>query len=109
MLHTVAFATGFRAAALASLMPDHFGGSHTVPTDAVRFGPTRVNGGVGEQQTGGMTKPLKNQGFVMLSQPESSCGGSEGAGDRTQDQRIKSPLLYQLSYAFPRGCPPVSF
>jgi hypothetical protein len=24
----------------------------------------------------------------------------EGAGDRTQDLRIKSPLLYQLSYAF---------
>ena len=25
---------------------------------------------------------------------------SEGAGGRTQDQRIKSPLLYRLSYAF---------
>ena len=25
---------------------------------------------------------------------------SEGGGDRTHDQRIKSPLLYQLSYAF---------
>ncbi len=28
--------------------------------------------------------------------------GSEGAGTRTLDLRIKSPLLYQLSYALER-------
>ena len=31
---------------------------------------------------------------------------SEGAGTRTQDQRIKSPLLYQLSYTLSRRRPP---
>ena len=30
--------------------------------------------------------------------PEADAG-NEGAGTRTLDQRIKSPLLYQLSYA----------
>ena len=30
----------------------------------------------------------------------------EPAGDRTQDLRIKSPLLYQLSYRLPRNLPP---
>jgi hypothetical protein len=29
-----------------------------------------------------------------------AIGESEGGGNRTHDQRIKSPLLYQLSYAF---------
>ena len=29
-------------------------------------------------------------------------GGDDPAGTRTQDLRIKSPLLYQLSYAFGR-------
>ncbi len=28
---------------------------------------------------------------------------NEGAGTRTQDQRIKSPLLYRLSYALGYG------
>lgn len=31
--------------------------------------------------------------------------GNERVGARTQDLRIKSPLLYQLSYALPRSRP----
>src|SRR5260221_9224585 len=31
--------------------------------------------------------------------PFSATGRNEGGGTRTHDQRIKSPLLYQLSYA----------
>ena len=31
-------------------------------------------------------------------QEDATKSESEGAGTRTQDQRIKSPLLYQLSY-----------
>ena len=34
----------------------------------------------------------------MLSELEGAEDGSEPAGDRTRDLRIKSPLLYQLSY-----------
>ena len=34
----------------------------------------------------------------MGCEPEGAEGGSEPAGDRTRDLRIKSPLLYQLSY-----------
>jgi hypothetical protein len=48
------------------------------------------------------SRDLTRAGFAPFSLPApgfSTCA-SEGAGDRTQDLRIKSPLLYQLSYAF---------
>src|SRR5262245_8085123 len=53
---------------------------------------TRVSNRTGEQREEVTTKPPLSHGFVSVSQPESVGVVSEGAGDRTQDQRIKSPL-----------------
>jgi len=53
-------------------------------------GGLRQGGASGESPTGG----AKNADF--------EGGGNECAGARTQDLRIKSPLLYQLSYALGR-------
>ena len=39
------------------------------------------------------------QGFSLLP----FGGGTEGAGARTQDLRLKRPLLYQLSYSSGEG------
>src|SRR3982074_3013496 len=42
-------------------------------------------------------------GICLLGAPVTTGGRrlDEAAGDRTQDLRIKSPLLYQLSYPLP--------
>jgi hypothetical protein len=48
----------------------------------------------------GLSKVLDLPGFSTDLHSVASRNVNEGAGDRTQDQRIKSPLLYQLSYAF---------
>jgi hypothetical protein len=37
---------------------------------------------------------------AVASMPKKTSKTSEGTGTRTQDLRIKSPLLYRLSYAF---------
>jgi hypothetical protein len=47
------------------------------------------------------SKPIGQ--FIELEKPQSNTAldqENEGVGTRTQDLRIKSPLLYQLSYAF---------
>ena len=43
----------------------------------------------------------KEEAAFLLSFPSKNM--SEGGGTRTHDQRIKSPLLYRLSYAL-KGC-----
>ena len=48
-----------------------------------------------------MKKPRGWQGFteiMLLKYVLAKCTGG-GTGDRTPDKRIKSPLLYQLSYS----------
>ena len=41
----------------------------------------------------------KNPGLLGITLKKPGFGGNESAGARTQDPGIKSPLLYQLSYA----------
>ena len=41
----------------------------------------------------------KNPGLLGIILKKPGFGGNESAGARTQDPGIKSPLLYQLSYA----------
>jgi hypothetical protein len=44
-------------------------------------------------------KPLRIADLCETVQEDATKSLSEGGGTRTHDQRIKSPLLYQLSYA----------
>ncbi len=43
-------------------------------------------------------KPLVTKGFDASGRSGTRSDGNDRAGTRTQDQRIKSPLLYRLSY-----------
>jgi hypothetical protein len=44
-------------------------------------------------------KPFGGGRYLVGCYPGSRRKSNEGGGIRTHDQRIKSPLLYQLSYA----------
>src|SRR2546426_1557087 len=51
----------------------------------------------------GLSRDVRVEPSKMGCEPEGAEGGSEPAGDRTRDLRIKSPLLYQLSYRLNGG------
>ena len=68
------------------------------PTTEGRGGsPSVVMEGSKPNASGGH-KSLKSAGLAAESRDESSSVANDRAGTRTQDQRIKSPLLYRLSY-----------
>ncbi len=60
----------------------------------------RFRSGLGTESAGSCPKNLDMESDANGGKVNSkSVRDNEGAGDRTQDTRIKSPLLYQLSYA----------
>ncbi len=75
--------------------------AHYLPTGGDATGRIESDAVVSTQESGAGTDRHKSRpeaDLVASSRVVSDAVGSDRAGTRTQDQRIKSPLLYQLSY-----------
>ena len=66
---------------------------------------TRVDSLAPEEECTVAVHRMQNDGLVSVDETDllaSGCQeGSDSAGTRTQDQAIKSRMLYQLSYGIP--------
>lgn len=76
------------------LEPVHVVGQGLRESESAEYDLPRVKNSMVHEIAGGNSVSKARQRVRIVSDPS-----GEGGGDRTHDPRIKSPLLYQLSYA----------